>query len=374
MSFYEVYREFESKSSDIEAEIASCSHKTVERVLDKDRLSYQDFMTLLSPAAGDYLEEMARQTHVITLKQFGRAVSLYTPMYLSDYCSNYCLYCSFSARNKFPRRKLKIEDIDREAREIYRLGFRQVLILTGESRQHSPPKYLKEAVKRLRTYFPQLSIEVYPLETEEYRELVEEGIYGLTIYQETYDQEIYKKVHPRGYKSNMKYRMLAPERALNGGIHGVNIGALFGLAPWRTEAFFTGLHAYYLQEKYPEAELSVSVPRMRPFAGSDFTPDYPVSDRELVQIMLAYRLFLHRVGINISTRESPSLRDNLIPLGVTKMSASSTTRVGGHSSGEERVGQFEISDDRDVFEIKKVLLKSGYQPVMKDWEPLYKVN
>ncbi|MGB3082537.1 MAG: 2-iminoacetate synthase ThiH, partial [Candidatus Omnitrophota bacterium] len=237
------------------------------------------------------------------------------------------------------------------------------------SRDVSGVSYIKECVRILKKYFSSIAIEIYPLTEDEYRELVKEGVDGLTLYQETYDEEMYKKVHPAGPKKDYRFRMDAPERALKAGMRTVNIGALLGLSDWRKDSFLTGLHAKYLQDKFTDAEISVSIPRVRPHTGN-FKPVCKVSDRNIVQIILAMRVFLPRVGITLSTRESSALRENLVSLGVTKMSAGSTTAVGGHTiTYNEKKGpvQFEISDERGVDEIKKMLLKRGYQPVLKDW-------
>jgi len=262
-----------------------------------------------------------------------------------------------------------LKQVENEARAISSTGLRHILILTGESRHQTPVSYIRECVKVLTGYFRSISIEIYPLETWEYEELVEAGVDSMTIYQEVYNEETYKKVHIRGPKKNHRFRLDAPERACKAGMRSVNIGALLGLYDWRKEAFYTGLHAAYLQNKYSEVEISVSAPRLRPHVGS-FQPVCEVDDRTLVQIMLALRIFMPRLGITISTRESAEFRDNLIGLGVTKMSAGSSTEVGGHTLEEKTDSQFDISDCRSVEEIKNMIYSKGYQPVFKDWQAI----
>ena len=367
MSYYKEYEKF--KSIDLEGFLSQVRDSDVRRVLGKDRLREEDFLVLLSPAAAAYLEEMAQKAHRITVQNFGKVIFLYAPLYLADYCVNECLYCSFNATNKFKRRKLTLEELEEEAERIAREGIRHILILTGESRVHTPITYIKDCVGVLKKYFPSISIEVYPMDTHEYKELVDAGVDGLTIYQEVYNQEVYDRVHIKGPKKNYMYRLDAPERGCRAGMRTVNIGALLGLDDWRKEAFFTGLHAKYLQDKYPATEISLSVPRLRPHLGG-FQPEHTIGDSELVQIILAFRLFLPRAGITLSTRERPQLRDNLVYLGITRMSAGSSTVVGGYTSNNEGVSQFDVSDERGVKEIRDMISSKGYQPVFKDWHPI----
>ncbi|WP_408954457.1 2-iminoacetate synthase ThiH [Natroniella sp. ANB-PHB2] len=364
MSFYQEYNQL--NQLDFNSFFEEVNTADVERVLGKERLTKEDFLTLLSPAASNYLEEMAQKASQLTLQHFGRTMLLYLPLYLADYCVNQCLYCGFSVNNKFKRSKLDLAEIEEEAKIIAEKGIKHLLLLTGESRKHSPVSYLKESVLLLKEHFPCLSIEVYPLEVAEYKELIAAGVEGLTIYQEVYDQEIYEEVHPQGPKSDYLYRLDAPERGCQAGMRQVNIGALLGLGQWRKEAFFAGLHAKYLQDNYLETEVNLSVPRLRPHLGS-FQPNSIVGDSQLVQILLAYRLFLPRAGLNLSTRERAELRNNLLPLGITKISAESSTEVGGYAESQEGTNQFDISDDRDVDEITKLLGNKGYQTVFKNW-------
>lgn len=339
----------------------------VRRVLGKRVIALGDMAVLLSKAGNDCLEEMAQRAHQKRTQHFGKAVVLYTPLYLANHCVNGCTYCGYNVHNKIDRHILSTEEIEREAQAIAATGLKHILILTGESSHHTPVSYIVDAVKILRKYFESISIEIYPLTDEEYKEVIEAGVDGLTIYQEVYNPLIYDEVHVSGPKKNYEFRLQAPERAAMNGIRSVNIGALLGLDDWRLEAFKTAWHAYYLQKKYPELELAVSMPRIRPCVGG-YQVDHPVDDRAFVQIMLALGCFLPSVGITISTREQAEFRNNLVPLGATKLSAGVSTSVGGHSKEEEASeAQFEISDTRTVDEMRDFLLSIGYQPVFKDW-------
>lgn len=328
----------------------------------------REFARLLSPEAEGLLEKMADKSRELTLKHFGRAIQLYTPMYVSNHCDNACLYCGFNVNNNVERRTLTLEEVEKEAAFISATGLRHVLMLTGESREKSPVNYIKDCVGILKKYFSSISIEVYPLTQGEYSDLIKEGVDGLTMYQEVYDEDIYKKMHPSGPKSDYRFRLDAPERGARAGMRNINIGTLLGLNDWRKEVFCMGLHARYLQDKFPDIEIGVSVPRVKPQVAA-FKAQHVVSDRNMVQIITALRIFMPRLSISLSTREKQEFRDNLIPLGITRMSAGSTTRVGGHTikADDDSSVQFEISDNRTVEEIKDILYNKGYQPVFKDW-------
>jgi len=344
--------------------------RSVEGAILAEDVSIDQFAALLSSAAEAHIEDMASRSHELTGKYFGRTIQLYTPMYLSNYCDNQCVYCGFNMNNKIERKKLSMDEVEKEAAHISSTGLRHILILTGESRQMSPVSYIKDCVKVLRKYFPSISIEVYPLSEEEYKDMVKEGVDGLTIYQEVYDEDIYRKVHAGGPKSDYIFRLDAPERGARAGMRSINIGTLFGIDDWRKEVFLTGLHVKYLQDEFPDVEVGVAIPRMRPHAGL-FAPEYDVTDKNIVQAITALRIFLPRVSLTVSTRESAGFRENILPLGITCMSAGSTTHVGGHTAkapGEHGTPQFEISDDRSVDEIMKMLEHKGYQSVLKDWE------
>lgn len=365
MSFLDVRERMDL--SKVRRDMATLGALDVQRALAKDTRDERAFAALLSPAAGALLEPMAEKAHRLTLQHFGRAIQLYTPIYLANYCSNACLYCGFNAENRIPRTKLTLEALEMEAQTIAASGLNHVLILTGESRTASPVEYIADCVALLRRYFSSISIEVYPLTEAEYSQLIAAGVDGLTIYQEVYQPEIYDELHPYGPKKDYRFRLEAPERAGRAGMRTINIGALLGLHDWREECYILGLHAAYLQNSFLSAEIGVSFPRIRPEVGG-FTPRTVVTDAHLVQMMLAVRLFLPRVGIAISTRESSTLRNNLMKLGVTKMSGGSSTAVGGRCGVDERATpQFEISDERSVAEMAKAIYRAGYQPVFKDW-------
>ncbi|WP_432662963.1 2-iminoacetate synthase ThiH [Wukongibacter baidiensis] len=364
MSFYNEY--LKVKDTNFSKFFEEITKSDVLRTLNKERLDKYDFLTLLSPAASGLLEDIAQKSHSLTIQNFGKTMQLYTPMYLANHCVNKCSYCGFNVSNDIVRKSLTMEEIEKEAIAISRSGLRHILILTGESKKESPVSYIVDAVRVIKKYFDSISIEIYPLTEDEYREVIAAGVDSLTVYQEVYNEEIYDNVHIAGPKKNYKFRLDAPERGCKARMRNVNIGSLLGLDDWRKEAFFTGIHGEYLENKYSDVEVSISLPRIRPHAGS-FSDIHPVDDKALVQIMLALRLFLPRVGITVSTRESQGLRDNLIPLGVTKMSAGVSTEVGGHSSKTKSDSQFEISDKRNVDEMKNVLLTKGYQPVLKNW-------
>lgn len=365
MSFYHTYEQLKDLPfQEIFSKITSID---VERVLKKDRLTRDDYMVLLSPAAEDYLEEMAQRAHQLTVQHFGKTMQLFLPLYVSDYCVNTCKYCSFSVDNVFPRKRLTMEEVEQEAKAIRDKGIEHIILLSGESRMHSSVEYLKECMTVLKKYFSSVGIEIQPMDQVDYEELVSSGIDGLTVYQEVYNEDIYREIHTKGPKRDYRYRLDTPERGCRAGMRSVNIGALLGLDDWRKESFISGLHAQYLQHTYLETEIGTSFPRIRPNAGG-FQPNVDVSDKNLVQAMLALRIFLPRVGITISTRENPAFRDHIIPLGVTKMSAASSTEVGGYTNPDDTQSQFEISDERSVDEIRDLLHSKSYQPVMKDWQ------
>ncbi|MFT5697325.1 MAG: 2-iminoacetate synthase [Desulforhopalus sp.] len=366
MSFYNVIKEYEG--FDFQAFFGAVTGEDIERILVKDKLSSMDFLTLLSEKAADYLEPMAQKAQQLTVQYFGRTIQLFIPLYISNYCSNECTYCGFNLKNSIKRRKLSIEEIDREAREIAKTGIQHLLLLTGEAKEVTPISYLVEAVRCLKRHFASVSIEIFPMDEEEYRTLKEAGVDGLTIFQEVYDQEMYKSVHLSGQKSDYSYRLNGPERGAKAGFRMINIGCLMGLGEQRSEAFFTGLHGRYLDDKYLEAEVAFSLPRFNAAEG-DFTPEHLVDDKTFVQFLCALRLFLPRAGITVSTRESAAFRDNLISLGVTRFSAGSCTGVGGYADEDiSQTPQFEITDERSVEDVVAAIRQSGYQPVLKDWD------
>nr|MBU1328015.1 2-iminoacetate synthase ThiH [Candidatus Omnitrophota bacterium] len=367
MSYYDIYLKY--KDLDFEKIFYNISPQDAEIAIDSERQDVSQFLALLSPAAENYLEDMAQKAHDLTLRHFGRTIQLYTPMYLSNYCENECAYCGFNSRNDVTRKKLSLEEVEKEASFISSTGLRHILILTGDSREKSSLEYIKDCVRILKKYFSSISIEIYGLTESEYAQIAAEGVDGLTLYQETYDEIIYGMVHKQGPKKDYLFRLDAPERAAKNGIRNVNIGILLGLNDWRKEIFFMGLHAKYLQDKFYDVDIGSSIPRLRPHAG-DFKIPSDISDKNMAQIVTALRIFLPQLGIAISTRENPKLREDLLALGITRMSAGSSTKVGGHTMEfyeELNPPQFEISDTRNVEEIKAMLAAKGYQPVLKDW-------
>ena len=364
MSYYEVYNRYKNINLNKDSYV---SQSCIEQTLASDDVSVEQFANLLVPYSEDCLEKIAQCAHQLTLRYFGKTIQLYTPMYLSNYCDNQCVYCGFNLQNKIERKRLELEEVEKEAKFIQATGLKHILVLTGESRTKSPVSYIKDSIKILKKYFSSIAVEIYPLTEEEYGQLVKEGAEGLTIYQETYNENIYKEIHLSGPKSNYKFRLDAPERGASAGMRSVNIGVLLGLTDWRKDIFFLGLHAKYLQDKFSDVEIGVSIPRIRKQV-SNFQAGFNVSDKDIVQIILALRIFLPRLSISLSTRESSSLRDNLLPLGITRMSAGSSTYVGGHTLDTTgHFGQFEICDKRSVEEMKSMLEEKGYQPVLKDW-------
>jgi 2-iminoacetate synthase len=367
MSFYDHY--VAHAKNDFSRQIDSVTDRDVRRILGKETLTAADFLCLLSPAAEAHLEAMAQRAHALTIAQFGRTMVLFTPLYLSNFCTNGCRYCSFNHKNRIGRRQLTLDEVEAEARAISASGLKHILILTGDAPAIASVEYIAECCRVLDRYFTAIGIEVYALTQDEYRRLIEAGADSLTMYQETYNEVLYADLHPKGPKRDYRFRLDAPERACRAAMRAVNVGALLGLDDWRRDAFFAGLHADYLQDRYPQTELSVSLPRIRPHVGG-FQPACVVEDRHLVQIMTAMRLFMPRTGIAISTRENARFRDRLVPLGVTRMSAGSCTAVGGHTEGENGTGQFEISDERSVPEMVAMLQRVGWQPVYKDWQAI----
>ncbi|MZP28930.1 2-iminoacetate synthase ThiH [Heliobacterium undosum] len=366
-SFYEQIEAY--ASFDFAGFLERVTPRQVDLVLKKDFLSPLDFLALLSPAASERLEAIAQKAHRLTRQHFGRVIQLYTPIYLANHCVNRCLYCNFNHRNDIQRRQLTEAEIEGEAEAIAATGLRQILLLTGEKPGKDALDYLIRAVDIVHRHFTAVGIEVNPMDVEEYRRLAAAGVDSLTIYQEVYDRAVYDRLHPAGPKKDYRWRLDGPQRGCQAGFRAVNIGALLGLNHWPSEAFFTGLHASYLQNKYLGTEIGIAVPRIKAGPGS-YQPEAPVADRDLVQILLAFRLFMPRAGITLSTREPAELRNHLLPLGITRMSAGSNTAVGGHIDDEADEGQFRVSDERSVDEVRQMLIARGYQPVHQDWHSL----
>ena len=365
----EFYKKLEQyKDFDYDDFFNSLTPDKIEDAINSKNPSELEYLSLLSPSAEKYLEALAQRAQHTTIKQFGKTIQLYTPMYLSNYCTNQCVYCGFKGENKIKRKQLSPDEVEEEAVEIAKTGLRHILILTGSARNKATPDYILEAVTIIKKHFTSISIEMYPMEEDEYRKLFEAGVDGLTIYQETYDEELYQTLHPSGPKRDYHYRLSTADRASKAGFRRISIGPLLGLKDWREDVFLASLHCAYLQKTHPHAEISLSLPRIQRHEGH-YTPAVNVSDKEMVQIITAFRLFMPRCSINVSTREKQSFRDNIIPLGITNMSAGTTTAVGGHTANNE-TKQFEIADTRSVSEIKELIYSKGYQPVLKDWQYL----
>lgn len=399
MSFVEQFRTL--PLADLEHTARAADRRAVGASLGKDALTLADFATLLSPSAQADLERMCHRSQAMTRQRFGRVIRMFAPLYLSNECINNCKYCGFSRDNPILRVTLDIPQVLREAEALKDQGFRHLLLVAGEHPKFVSNGYLEECIRALRPMFPSISLEVGPMEAHDYRPLVEAGSEGLVVYQETYDEAVYADMHTAGPKRNFEWRLETPERAYQAGFRRLGLGALYGLADWRREAICVAAHAAYLLRHCWKAYLTVSVPRLRPCAGS-FQPQVHLSDREIVQLVCAFRMFLPDVGLVLSTREPAALRDGLFPLGITLISAGSHTEPGGYTgAGSENVhqtvrgriqanaggatvtgtdsrsasqgntlatGQFEIADNRSAAEVSGVLRRLGYEPVWKDWD------
>lgn len=342
--------------------------KDVSRALAHESRTPEDFAALLSPAALPYLEEMAQCARAETRRYFGNGVQMFTPVYIANYCENFCIYCGFNCHNKIKRAMLNEEEIEKEMRAVAGTGLQEVLILTGESRSRSDVEYIGRACEIAGTYFKVVGLEVYPMNSDEYAYLHRCGADYVTVFQETYNSDKYESLHLAGHKRIFPYRLNAQERALKGGMRGVGFAALLGLDDFRRDAFATGMHAYLLQRKYPHAEIAFSCPRLRPIIHNEKINPMDVHEPQLLQVVAAYRLFLPFAGITVSTRECARVRDNLVNIAATKISAGVSTAIGEHVDDieEKGDGQFEISDGRSVREVYEDLLGLGLQPVMSD--------
>lgn len=346
----------------------------VRRALVSERCTIEEFKALLSPAAAPYLEQMAQKAKMETSKHFGNTVYIFTPLYIANYCENYCVYCGFNCYNDIQRKKLSYEEIEKEMKVIADSGIEEILMLTGESRAMSDVEYIGEACKLAAKYFKNVGLEIYPVNTDEYRYLHECGADYVTVFQETYDSDKYETLHLMGHKRIFPYRFDAQERALRGGMRGVGFSALLGLSDFRKDALASALHVYYLQRKYPHAEYSLSCPRLRPIINNDKINPLDVHEKELCQVLCAYRIFMPFVGITVSSREQRHFRDGIVKIAATKVSAGVSTGIGDHESkykGEDTAGagdeQFEISDDRSFDEMYQDVLDEGLQPVLNDY-------
>jgi 2-iminoacetate synthase len=370
---------------------------SVRESLAKSKLSLADFATLISPAASEFLEHMGRRSHAMTKQRFGKVIRLFAPLYLSNECVNNCSYCGFSRDNPILRVTLSLDEVRQEARALKKQGFRNILLVAGEHPKFVSNNYLRDCIAALHADWPSVSLEVGPMEVEEYLPLVAAGADGLVVYQETYDRKVYAEMHTAGPKRNFDWRLETPERAYAAGFRRLGISPLYGLADWRFEALSVAAHADYLLRNCLKAQVTISLPRLRPCAG-EFQPLTHMTDRDLAQLVCAFRLMFPDIGLVLSTRESARLRDGLLPLGITMMSAGSHTEPGGYTgAGKEKLhqtvrgrivdlasgasewapqpnratnatGQFNIADERSAGEVAELIRKLGYEPVWKDWD------
>ncbi|PKB16242.1 2-iminoacetate synthase ThiH [Flavobacterium sp. 5] len=364
-TFKSVFEQYDWNT--IQSKIYASSAQQVEQALAKSKRSLDDFLALISPAAQPYLEQMAQISHELTKKRFGKTIQMYAPLYLSNECQNICTYCGFSLDNKIKRKTLTDSEIKLEVEALKKTGFDHVLLVTGEANYTVNINYFLNAIEQIKNDFSIISVEVQPLSQEEYESLHDAGVYSVLVYQETYHQEVYKKYHTKGKKSNFDFRLETPDRIGKAGIHKIGLGVLLGLEDWRTDSFFNALHLDYLQKTYWQTKYSVSFPRLRPAEGI-IEPNFIMDDKDLAQLICAYRLWNEDLEISISTRENEKFRNNIIPLGTTSMSAGSKTNPGGYVVDLQSLEQFEISDERSSAEIAEMITQKGYEPVWKDWD------
>ena len=367
-SFKDVFEQYQW--DEVKAKLEKVGISDVQNSLQKKNKTLDDFSNLLSPAASQELELMAKMTRSLTQKRFGKTIQLYAPLYLSNECQNICTYCGFSLDNNLRRKTLTDSELMIEASVLKSMSVNHVLLVSGEANKIVGVPYFKNAVRLLRPLFSNISIEVQPLEEEEYRLLHEEGVHSVLVYQETYHQEVYKEYHPKGKKSNFHFRLDTPDRIGRAGIHKMGLGVLLGLEDWRVDSFFNALHIDYLQKHYWKSKFSVSFPRLRPAEGI-IEPNFIMEDKDLLQLICAYRIWNEDLEISISTRENEVFRNHIVSLGATAMSAGSKTNPGGYSVDKESLEQFETSDERSMEEIRNMIKQSGYDPVMKDWDSVY---
>ncbi|MDJ0764147.1 MAG: 2-iminoacetate synthase ThiH [Myxococcota bacterium] len=360
----------QTQSSDWERLLKNRDEALVRKILSRPRKDARDLALLLSPAADNTLEEIARYAHRVTVKRFGRVMQLYAPLYISNFCVGGCPYCGFRSDRSAQRRRLTIEEVLQEGGLLTQSGMRHILLVSGEDPKGASVAFLAEAVTKLKQIAPSVSIEVPPLKEADYKTLATAGVDGVTLYQETYDPIRYAACHPSGPKSDYTYRLTALDRAGRAGIPKLTLGALWGLGPWRLEALRLGLHAMALERHYWRSHIALGMPRLKQVP-NDFSIPYPMDDRSLVHVIAALRAFLPDAGLVLSTREPPALRDKLVPLGITQVSAGSKTEPGGYAAPGAATDQFEVSDHRTPAEVADRLQRLGYDPVWKDWEPTF---
>lgn len=367
-NFEEVFESYEW--NDIKKKLDNVTLSDVEYSLHKKQKTLDDFLNLISKAAAPKLEVMAGMTQVITQKRFGKVIQLYAPLYVSNECQNICTYCGFSLDNKLKRKTLSDTEIMIEGSVLKTMGVNHVLLVSGEANKTVGIDYFLNAVHLLKPHFANISIEVQPLLEEEYKLLHLEGVHSILVYQETYHQEVYKQYHPKGKKSNFHFRLETPDRVGRAGIHKMGLGVLLGLEDWRVDSFFNALHIDYLQKQYWRSKFSVSFPRLRPAEGI-IEPNFIMEDKDLLQLICAYRIWNEDLEISISTRENENFRNHIVSLGATAMSAGSKTNPGGYAVDKQSLEQFETSDERSMQVIKNMIKGAGYDPVMKDWDSVY---
>lgn len=367
-SFKDLFEKYQW--DEVKAKLEKVTLSDVENSLQKKNRTIDDFLNFLSPVAAQKLELMAKMAQQLTQKRFGKTIQLYAPLYLSNECQNICTYCGFSLDNSIKRKTLSDTELMIEATVLRSMGVNHVLLVSGEANKTVGIDYFLNAVRLLKPHFANISIEVQPLSEGEYRQLHNAGVNAVLVYQETYHQEVYKEYHPKGKKSNFNFRLETPDRIGKAGIHKMGSGVLLGLEDWRVDSFFNALHIDYLQKQYWKSRYSVSFPRLRPAEGI-IEPNFIMTDKDLLQLICAYRIWNEDLEISISTRENEKFRNNIISLGATAMSAGSKTNPGGYAVDKGSLEQFETSDERSMEEIKNIIKNAGYDPIMKDWDSVY---
>lgn len=366
MSYYDTVTKYDWGG--VGRRIYASTPADVERALAADRIMMDDFAALVSPAADAYLGDMAQKSYLATRRKFGNVMQLYVPLYLSNACQNHCVYCGFNCTNAIHRMSLSPEEIHAEARAIKRDPFQHILLVTGEAPRVCGVDYMASSMKIMQGYFQQISLEVQPLDTDEYKRLMDSGLFAVYVYQETYNRDRYPLYHLRGKKTDYRYRLETPDRLCEAGVYKVGIANLIGLEDWRVEAWFTALHLRYLENRYWRTKYSIAFPRLRPYVGSGgFDPGHPATERNLLQLLTAYRLLSDDVELSVSTRESAQYRDRIMPFGVTVMSAGSKTTPGGYAEASRELEQFEPDDHRTPVEVAAAIRAKGLDPVWKDW-------
>ena len=365
MSFYDHILTYDWDTE--EKSIFAKTSDDVARAIEAERPTLEDFKALISPAGEPFMDQMAVKAQQLTRQRFGKTIQMYVPLYLSNFCTNNCIYCGFSSHNAIKRKKLSVENVMEEIEVLKKWGFRHILIVSGEAPKLTDTAYYKEIVDALRPHFAQISLEVQPLNTEDYKTLRESGISFVCVYQETYNHEAYPQFHLQGQKRDYRYRLETPERCAQAGMQKMGIGALLGLQNWRTDSYFTAMHMDWMEKHYWKMKFSISLPRLRPHVGA-FMPKDPINDKQMAQLIMAYRLFNPEVDISLSTREGSDFRDLAMRIGVTTMSAASSTEPGGYAHRDVELEQFVINDGRTVDEMAAAIRSQGYEPVWKDWD------